>query len=136
MLHYQIKAKSEAGKTAAIQVKESSIAFGTVTASNDTLPNPAELFLGAFAACVLKNVERFSGILKFSYTSATLEVRAVRLDKPPRMDSIDYTLTIYSSDPKLNTALLQKNLEKFGTIYNTMKLSCTISGTITTVTDV
>ena len=136
MLEYQITASSMAGKDATMQIKESDIAFGTTPATAQTLPNPAELFLGAFAACVLKNVERFSGILKFSYSKATLEVSAVRLDRPPRMESFRYTLTIYSNDPRLNTALLQKNIEKFGTIYNTMKLSCQIEGVIHTVQDV
>ena len=31
-----------------------------------------------------------------------------------------------------HSALLKKNIEKFGTIYNTVKLSCTINGTVTT----
>ena len=79
---------------------------------------------------MLKNVERFSAMMKFTYTKATLEVNATRLENPPRMDRIIYNLTIYSDDGKLNTALLRKNIEKFGTIYNTVKLSCTISGKI------
>src|SRR5690606_37111854 len=130
---YQIKASSTSNKDAVIHIKQSNINFGTTLKTAETLPNPAELFLGSFAACMLKNVERFSGMMKFTYTNAILEVNATRVENPPRMESIIYNLTIYTSDKKLNTDLLKKNIEKFGTIYNTMKLSCSISGTINTV---
>lgn len=132
-MDYQIKASSISNQDAVIQIKESAINFGTTVKTVDTLPNPAELFLGSFAACMLKNVERFSVMMKFTYTKATLEVNAIRLENPPRMDNIIYNLTIYSDDQRLNADLLQKNIEKFGTIYNTVKLSCTISGTINTI---
>ncbi|MAU14978.1 MAG: osmotically inducible protein C [Muricauda sp.] len=135
-MDYQIKASSVANDDAKIHIKESNIAFGTTQKTADSLPNPAELFLGSFAACMLKNVERFSAMMRFSYTKTTLEVKATRLESPPRMDAIEYNLTIYSDDDKLNTALLKKNIEKFGTIYNTVKRSCSISGTIKTVPNV
>ncbi len=135
-MKYQIKASSTANDDAVIHIKQSDIDFGTTLKTAETLPNPAELYLGAFAACMLKNIERFSGMLKFSYTKATVEVNATRLENPPRMDSIVYNLTIYSNDKKLNTDLLKKNIEKFGTIYNTVKLSCSISGTINTIDNV
>ncbi|CAZ98581.1 OsmC family protein [Zobellia galactanivorans] len=135
-MDYQIKASSMAHDDATIHIKESNIDFGTTPKTADSLPNPAELFLGSFAACMLKNVERFSTMMRFSYTKTTLEVKATRLENPPRMDNIEYSLTIYSDDDKLNTALLKKNIEKFGTIYNTVKLSCSISGTIKTVPNV
>lgn len=132
-MNYQIKASSISNQDAVIHIKESNIDFGTTDQTAEKLPNPAELFLGAFAACILKNVERFSGMMHFTYSKATLEVNATRLENPPRMDDITYQLTIYSNDAKLNPTLLQKNIEKYGTIYNTVKLSCAISGTINTV---
>ncbi|MBK5214396.1 MAG: OsmC family protein [Flavobacteriaceae bacterium] len=135
-MKYQIRASSTSNQDAVIHIKQSDIDFGTTSKTAETLPNPAELYLGAFAACMLKNVERFSGMMKFSYTKATVEVNATRLENPPRMDSIIYNLTIYSNDKKLNTDLLKKNIEKFGTIYNTVKLSCSISGTINTINNV
>ncbi|WP_147678003.1 OsmC family protein [Algibacter pacificus] len=129
-MNYHIKASSLWNEDAVIHIKASQIDFGTTTKTAQTLPNPAELFLGSFAACMLKNVERFSGMMPFNYSKATLEVQATRLENPPRLDEITYNLTIYSDDNKLNTDLLKRNIEKFGTIYNTIKLSCTISGTI------
>lgn len=135
-MDYQITASSIANNDATIHIKESNIDFGTTRKTADSLPNPAELFLGSFAACMLKNVERFSAMMRFSYSKTMLGVKATRLENPPRMDNIEYSLTIYSDDDKLNTALLKKNIEKFGTIYNTVKLSCAISGTIKTVPNV
>ncbi|MDN3619500.1 OsmC family protein [Polaribacter undariae] len=135
-MNYQIKASSLSNEDAVIHIKESNIDFGTTSKTADTLPNPAELFLGSFAACMLKNVDRFSTMMKFNYSKATLDVNATRLENPPRMDNIIYNLTIYSNDKKLNTDLLKKNIEKYGTIYNTIKLSCAISGTIKTLENV
>ena len=135
-MNYKIKASSTSNQDAVIHIKQSDIDFGTTSKTAETLPNPAELYLGAFAACMLKNVERFSGMMKFSYTKATVEVNATRLENPPRMDSIIYDLTIYSNDKKLNTDLLNKNIEKYGTIYNTVKLSCSISGAINNIDNI
>ena len=135
-MNYSIKATSKATDDAIIHVKQSNIGFGTTERTSETLPNPAELFLGAFAACILKNVERFSGMMRFSYEKAELTVNAERLENPPRMDRLTYVLTIYTLDEKLNSALLKKNIEKFGTIFNTIKQVCEISGTILVHNDV
>ena len=135
-MKYEINASSISGRDAAINIKESLIDFGTVANSEESLPNPAELFLGAFAACILKNIERFSELLDFSYSKSNLQVRATRLEKPPRMDDIEYRLEIYSNDSNLNIDILKKNIEKHGTIYNTVKQSCTITGTIEVVSNV
>lgn len=135
-MDYQIKASSISNMDAVVHIKQSNLDFGTTSKTAETLPNPAELFLSSFAACILKNVERFSGMMKFTYTKATLEVNATRLENPPRMDNIVYDLTIYTHDKKLNSDLLNKNIEKFGTIYNTVKLSSSISGTIRAIENV
>ncbi|MBT3741677.1 MAG: OsmC family protein [Polaribacter sp.] len=129
-MKYHIKASSISKQEGIIQVKQSTINFGTTSLTSENLPNPAELFLSSFASCILKNVECFSVMLKFNYLKANIEVYAMRLENPPRLDNIRYNLIVYSSDKRLNIDLLKKNIEKFGTIYNTIKLSCTISGTI------
>ncbi|SDE12514.1 Uncharacterized OsmC-related protein [Pricia antarctica] len=135
-MDYHVSASSISNKNAVIHIKESDIDFGTTSKTAEILPNPAELFLGSFAACMLKNVERFSAMMKFTYTKAKVEVNATRLENPPRMDNIAYKLTIHSNDKNLNADLLKKNIEKFGTIFNTVKLSCTISGTVNTIENV
>lgn len=129
-MKYYSNASSKAKSNASVQIKETAIPFGITPETATTLPNPAELFLGSFSACILKNVERFSKILEFNYSKAELTVNATRLEKPPRMDEITYELKIYSNDDSLNIDLLKKNIEKFGTIFNTVKSSCTIIGKV------
>ena len=47
-----------------------------------------------------------------------------------RIDKIEYNLRIYNHDDNLNTNLLRKNIEKFGTIFNTVKSSRDINGRV------
>lgn len=129
-MEYSITANSVAKNDATLDIKDSNIAFGTTEKTANQLPNPAELFLSSFAACVLKNVERFSGLLHFEYDKAEIKVSTTRLENPPRMEDIRYMLTIFSKDEKLRVELLKKNIEKFGTIFNTIQAACSISGTI------
>jgi uncharacterized OsmC-like protein len=68
--------------------------------------------------------------MHFEYSKTEITVTAMRLEKPPRMDEITYELTIYSPDNKLNLELLKKNIEKFGTIFNTVQSACSIVGEI------
>ena len=129
-MEYSISAASIAKNDATLDIKESKIAFGTTEKTANELPNPAELLLSSFAACVLKNVERFSGLLHFEYDKAEIKVSATRLENPPRMEDIRYELTVFSKDEKLRVELLKKNIEKFGTIFNTVQRACSVSGSV------
>lgn len=129
-MKYSIKATATKSKDAILIVKKTTIPFGTTEATATSLANPAELFLGSIAACILKNVERFSELLKFKYHKADITVKAIRAKRPPAMEKIEYELVIYSKDDNLNVTLLKKNVEKYGTIYNTVIRSCEITGTI------
>lgn len=134
-MNYSVEASSNAGQNASVRIKHSEVSFGITAESDEELPNPAELFLASFSACILKNVERFSVLLKFDYSKAELTVNATRLENPPRLDEINYLLKVYSEDDRLNTDLLKKNIEKFGTIFNTVKASCSVNGRIEKVAE-
>jgi len=127
---YSCKASSTSKDKASISIKESEIEFGITSDSDNLNPNPAELFLGSISACILKNVERFSTLMNFEYEKAEVIVKGNRLEKPPRMDEISYELLVYSKDGSLNINLLQKNIENFGTIVNTVKSVCSVRGQI------
>lgn len=129
-MEYTVKAGSSSKSNAVIQVKGSEISFGITPETANSEPYPAELLLGSLAACILKNVERFSQLMNFEYDKAEITVKGIRLEKPPRMDEIQYELTIHSQDEKLNIDLLKRNIENFGTIFNTVKSSCSVSGEI------
>ena len=72
-MNYSIKASSASGNDAVLKVKKTTIAFGTTEPSAEDLPNPAELFLGSFAACILKNVECFSKLLHYTFEGASAQ---------------------------------------------------------------
>lgn len=127
-LTYTLSATSSATQEGAVTTGTNTFEFG-VTKTRD-LPSPAELLIGAFAACCLKNVERFSEFMKFEYTHAEISVSATRQSLPPMISTISFNLVVYSDDAKINTDLLMRNLAKFGTIYNTLAVVCTIEGEI------
>jgi uncharacterized OsmC-like protein len=126
-MEYFVKGNTSADGEAIITAKSNTYEFG-VKASQKEMAGPTELLLSAFAACCLKNVERFASILHYTYTIAEIEVTGIRQDKPPMINNISYTLKIASDDPHLNIELLHKNLKKFGTIYNTLNVVCEING--------
>lgn len=97
-----------------------------------THPGPAELLAGAFAACLLKNVARSSAMLPFAYASADVTVTMQRQDAPPRFTAIEYQLHLVTAEPAHRVELLHRNLQKFGTVYNTLAAVCEVSGTIST----
>lgn len=53
---------------------------------------PMNLLTTAFAACVLKNVERFSQVLPFRYQEASIKVVAERQEDPSKMIRVTYSL--------------------------------------------
>ncbi|TXF90259.1 OsmC family protein [Neolewinella aurantiaca] len=127
VVEYHVSGSIDPNREATYSVKKSSMTFGILSDQED-LPNPAELLLGAFAACCLKNVQRFSTLLGYDYTAAKIEVKGERQEKPTKMIAIRYIIRIESVDEKLNLKLLHRNLRKFGTIYNTLKEVCDVSG--------
>ena len=129
-MEYHVSANSLAKQEAAISIKEARIKFGITAKYEDSTPNPAELLLGSLGACILKSVERFSGFMQFDYSEAGISLKGMRAEKPPRMDTISYSLTIYTSDNNINVDLLKRNIEGFGTIFNTVKQSCELTGEI------
>lgn len=133
-MKYSITANSIAKAHATIGFGDNELLIGTSAESGADLPNPAEILLNALAACILKNVERLSVLQRFEYTKANITVTSTRKSSPTRMDDIEYQLTIYSKE-SINTDLLHRNIEEHGTIYNTIKRSAAISGTIQLIND-
>ena len=94
------------------------------------LPGPAELLASAFAACLLKNMERAATLLPFRYESVEVDVRARRQDSPPRFVEIAYEVRVVTDEEPRRLELLHRNLSQFGTIYNTLAASCDVHGTV------
>jgi len=111
--------------------REASIEFDTSVEQSASLMGPADLLASAFAACVLKNVERFARMLSFTYDTASIQVTLERQDRPPRITSVQYALHIVTAELPHRVDLLHRNLVKHGTIYNTLAAACLVSGSIT-----
>jgi uncharacterized OsmC-like protein len=91
-------------------------------------PGPAELLAGAFAACLLKNVERFSRILPFRQEGARVRVRVERQDAPARFTKVTYKLHVRTDEDDAHVDLLHRNLRSHGTVFNTLAAVCEVSG--------
>lgn len=130
MLEYEINAEVQSGGKAKALANKSVIDFDATSGRDDALPNPAELLLTSMAACILKNVQRYSEILNFPYSKARITVRGVRNDNPPYIESIAYRLEIDTEVDERKLETWHKNILKFGTITNTLMKACEVKGEI------
>ena len=128
MLEYQITAKVQQGGIAQATANQSEVSFDATSGRDDVLPNPAELLLTSLAACMLKNVQRYSEILKIPYRSAKVTVNGIRNDNPPFMKEITYLLEIDTDADEHKIKNGHKNILKFGTITNTLNRACKLNG--------
>ncbi len=127
---YEIEARVVRPGVSAATCKQALIEFDTSAGQSETLPGPADLLTMAFAACVLKNVDRFSKMLPFRYQEASIKVVAERQEAPPKMIRVTYSLRLVTDEPKQRVDLLHLNIRKHGTIYNTLAATCDVSGKV------
>jgi len=92
--------------------------------------NPAELLLASLAACMLKGTERVLPMLSFELRGIDIRLHGQRQDSPPKMVRIDYEIVVDTDESDARLALLHRNLQKYGTIYNTLAGATTLAGTI------
>ena len=128
MLEYQISATLQQGGIAKASANHSEITFDATSGRDNVLPNPAELLLTSLAACILKNVQRYSEILKIPYRKARITIHGERNDNPPYMKAISYKLEIETDANERKMENWHKNILKFGTITNTLNRACEIKG--------
>jgi len=128
---YAVRAVTTEAGVSEIRTKQSVVRFDSSPTQGAELPGPADLLTSAFAACIIKNVERMGEILPFSYESATVDVIAERQDRPPKMTRITYELTVVTDEPDRRVELPHRNIQRHGTIFNTLAEVCEVSGTIT-----
>ncbi len=129
-LHYRVHASRLAPQVGMARAKQAQVFFDVSPTQSDDLLNPAELLLSSLAACMLKNVERLSPVLRFSYTAVSVEIEGEREDRPPRMTSITYTLHLWTDESPTRVDLLHRNLQRQGTIYNTLAATVPLQGHI------
>jgi len=130
---YTVTAHTNGDGTSTAVTNGEAIRFDSSPTQGDQLPGPADLLTTAFAACMLKNVERMGQLLPFEWISASVEVHAERQDSPPKMTAITYRLEVVTDEPEHRVELLHRNISRYGTIYNTLAAACDVSGEVVAV---
>jgi uncharacterized OsmC-like protein len=130
MLEYKVTAKRQSAHGSIAKCKDAEIILDTDVSGRPDAFNPAELFLAAIAACMIKGIERATPMLKFNLRGVEVKLHGVRQDSPPKMISIDYELIVDTEESDRRLELLHTNVRKFGTISNTVAAATRLDGRI------
>lgn len=130
MLEYAVKARRVDAHGSIATCKSAEVVLDTDVNGRTDAFNPAELFLAAIAACMLKGIERVTPMLKFELRGVEVKLHGLRQDSPPKMISVDYELIIDTDEDDRRLELLHTNVRKFGTIFNTVAEATKLEGRI------
>jgi len=130
MLEYHVSARRIDSHGAQATTKAAVIPLDTDLAGRADAFNPAEMLLASLAACILKGSERVVPMLAFGLRGIAVSLHGVRQDSPPKMIRIAYEIVVDTDETDARLNLLHKNLQKYGTIYNTLAGAVELFGTI------
>lgn len=130
MLEYRVNARRIDHHGSVATTKQAEITLDTDMAGRVDAFNPAELLLASVAACMLKGIERVVPMIKFELSGARISLHGQRQDSPPKMVRIDYEIEVETEESDARLDLLHRNLQKYGTIYNTIAAATELVGTI------
>lgn len=130
MLEYRVSAHRIDSHGSEAFAKDARIVLDTDMAGRPDAFNPAEMLLASLAACILKGTERVIPMLAFELRGIEVSLHGMRQDSPPKMVRIDYEIVVDTDEPDARLALLHRNLQKYGTIYNTLAEATELVGTI------
>jgi uncharacterized OsmC-like protein len=128
MLEYDVIAKRRDAHGSVARCKEAEITLDTdITGRTDAF-NPAELFLAAIAACIIKGIERVAPMNHFKFRGVEVRLHGIRQDSPPFMASVTYELIVDTDEDDRRLDLLHYNVRKYGTIFNTVAAATKLEG--------
>lgn len=130
MLEYTVTAKRIDAHGSEARAKDAILVLDTDLAGRPDAFNPAELFLAAIAACILKGIERVTPLLGFRLDGVEVRLHGERQDSPPKMTSVTYEIIVQTAETDQRLELLHKNVRKYGTISNTVADATNLAGTI------
>lgn len=130
MLEYRVSARRIDSHGSEATTKEAKIVLDTDMAGRADAFNPAEMLLASLAACILKGAERVIPMINFQLRGIEVSLHGLRQDSPPKMVRIDYEIVVDTDEPDTRLDLLHRNLQKYGTIYNTLAGATELVGTI------
>jgi len=129
-LTYAVRAQRVDANGSVATCKMAAIPLDTGLAGNPNAFNPAELLLTALAACMIKGIERVAPMLNFQFRNVSVQVHGVRQDVPPRLEAITYEILVDTDEPDHRLELLHKNVQKHGTVFNTVAYGARLEGTL------
>ena len=130
MLEYRVGARRIDSHGSVASAKEAEIVLDTDVGGRPDAFNPAELFLAAIAACMIKGIERVTPMIKFDLRGVEVKLHGIRQDSPPKMISVDYELIVDTDETDQRLELLHTNVRKYGTISNTVAAATKLEGVI------
>ncbi|WP_417273066.1 OsmC family protein [Celeribacter halophilus] len=130
MLDYTVTARRVDEHGSEARTKDALIVLDTDMKGRADAFNPAEMLLASLAACMLKGTERVIPMLEFDLRGIEVSLRGQRQDSPPKMVKIDYEIVVDTDETDQRLDLLHRNLQKYGTIYNTLAGATEVSGQI------
>jgi len=130
MLEYKVSARRIDSHGSEALAKDARIVLDTDIAGRPDAFNPAEMLLASLAACILKGAERVIPMLAFELQGIEVNLHGSRQDSPPKMVRIDYEIVVDTAESDARLDLLHRNLQKYGTIYNTLAGAAELVGSI------
>jgi uncharacterized OsmC-like protein len=130
MLEYRVGARRIDAHGSVASAKEAEIILDTDVGGRPDAFNPAELFLAAIAACMIKGIERVIPMIRFDLRGVEVKLHGIRQDSPPKMISVDYELIVDTDETDQRLELLHTNVRKYGTISNTVAAATKLEGVI------
>lgn len=130
MLEYNVTAKRRDAHGSIASCKHAEVTLDTGINGRPDAFNPAELFLAAIAACMIKGIERVAPMIHFDFRNVEVRLHGLRQDSPPFMASISYELIVDTDETDRRLDLLHQNVRKYGTISNTVAAATELKGGI------
>ena len=130
-MEYHVYARRTDSHGSLATVKGAEVVLDTDPAGRRDAMNPVELLLSAFAACMLKGIERMETLLAFQIEGAEALLEAIRPDAPPKLTLIRYEIILDSPETDQRLDLLHRNIRKYNRISNTLAGAVPLQGTLT-----
>ena len=87
--------------------------------------------LASQAACFIKGIERLAPTLEFDFRGVQVFLEADRPENEAKIAQIRYQVVIETDESDQRIALMHKNLQKQGTIHNTLSAGTELVGSVT-----
>ena len=130
MLEYRVAARRLDAHGSEATAKEDRLTLDTDVKGRVDAFNPAELFLAAIAACMIKGIERVAPMIHFQFEGVEVKLHGIRQDAPPMMVEVDYEIIVETTEDDRRLELLHTNVRKYGTISNTVAKATKLEGKI------